>query len=265
MFPEESRPQNAAAREGSKGRERLFLALLLNHSLKLSIIPVKRKMFRKQCYDLARRLNQRVSLRHQVNGMERASFLAVSKQNRLSLQHRFLASDSSQSGHKDVTTKIQSKHNENVIWSDALLTKEERQTMLKATHKGATLWITGLSGSGKSTVGAALELMLLEQGIHAYRLDGDNIRFGLNKGLGFSAMDREENLRRISEVAALFADAGIIAITSFISPYKASRESARVIHKEKGLDFFEVFADVPLSVAESRDPKVCSFRGCCRC
>ena len=162
---------------------------------------------------------------------------------------------STQTGHKDVTTNISSSHNENVIWSDALLTKEQRQDHLKSKHKGATLWITGLSGSGKSTVGAALELMLLEQGIHAYRLDGDNIRFGLNKGLGFSAEDREENLRRISEVAALFADAGVIAITSFISPYRASRETAREIHKGKGVDFFEVFAEVPLEVAEQRDPK----------
>lgn len=136
-----------------------------------------------------------------------------------------------------------------------MLTKEERQKYLKSKHKGATLWVTGLSGSGKSTVGAALELKLLEQGIHAYRLDGDNIRFGLNKGLGFSAEDREENLRRISEVASLFADSGIIAITSFISPYKSSRDAARKIHQEKDLAFFEVFAEVPLSVAESRDPK----------
>lgn len=162
---------------------------------------------------------------------------------------------SSQSGHKDVTTNIKSKHNENVIWSDALLTKEERQKNLNSKHKGATLWVTGLSGSGKSTVAAALELMLLEKGIHAYRLDGDNIRFGLNKGLGFSATDREENIRRIGEVSALFADAGIIAITSFISPYKASRAGARQIHEDRDLEFFEVFAEVPLSVAESRDPK----------
>merc|ERR1711879_1036386 len=124
--------------------------------------------------------------------------------------------------------------------------------MGNAKNKGATLYITGLSGSGKSTVGAALEKKLLEMGIHAYRLDGDNIRFGLNAGLGFSAEDREENLRRIGEVAALFADSGCIAITSFISPYRASREGARKIHKKNDIPFIEVFADVPLSVAESR-------------
>lgn len=160
-----------------------------------------------------------------------------------------------QTGHKDVTTNIKAEHNENVVWSDALLTKEERQAFLKSKNVGATLYITGLSGSGKSTVGAALEHKLLTMGIHAYRLDGDNIRFGLNKGLGFSAEDREENLRRIGEVAALFADCGVVAITSFISPYKASREAARDIHKRVNIPFFEVYADVPLEVAESRDPK----------
>lgn len=163
--------------------------------------------------------------------------------------------ESSQTGHKDVTTTIKSKHNENVIWSDALLNKEERQKMLKSKNQGATLWVTGLSGSGKSTIAAALEKKLLEMGVNAYRLDGDNIRFGLNAGLGFSATDREENLRRIGEVSALFADAGVIAITSFISPYRSSREKAREIHGKRGLPFLEVFAEVPLEVAESRDPK----------
>lgn len=160
-----------------------------------------------------------------------------------------------QSGHKDVTTKIASKHNENIVWSDALLTKEDREQYLDATHSGATLYLTGLSGSGKSTVGAALECELLKLGVHAYRLDGDNIRFGLNAGLGFSATDREENLRRIAEVGALFNDSGVVAITSFISPYRKSREAARARHAKGELPFLEVYCDVPLSVAESRDPK----------
>ena len=160
-----------------------------------------------------------------------------------------------QKGHKDVTTNIKAAHNANVIWSDALLTKDERQKLLNSKNKGATLWVTGLSGSGKSTIAAALEKKLLEMGVNAYRLDGDNIRFGLNAGLGFSATDREENLRRIGEVSALFADAGVIAITSFISPYRASRDKAREIHNKRSLPFFEVFAEVPLEVAESRDPK----------
>jgi len=163
--------------------------------------------------------------------------------------------ESTQKGHKDVTTTISASHNQNVIWSDALLTKEERQKLLNAKNTGATLWVTGLSGSGKSTIAAALEKKLLEMGVNAYRLDGDNIRFGLNAGLGFSAEDREENLRRIGEVSALFADAGVVAITSFISPYRKSRFLAKEIHKKRGLQFFEVFAQVPLDVAESRDPK----------
>jgi adenylylsulfate kinase len=163
--------------------------------------------------------------------------------------------ESSQKGHKDVTTNIKASHNENVIWSDALLTKEERQKLLNSKNKGATLWFTGLSGCGKSTIAAALEYKLLQMGVNAYRLDGDNIRFGLNAGLGFSAEDREENLRRIGEVSALFADAGVIALTSFISPYRKSRDRAREIHAKRELPFLEVFAQVPLEVAEARDPK----------
>lgn len=146
-------------------------------------------------------------------------------------------------------------HNENIIWSDALITKEERQKFLQAGHGGATLWITGLSGSGKSTIGAALEKELLEMGVQSYRLDGDNVRFGLNKDLGFTAEDREENIRRVAETAALFNDAGIVTITAFISPYKVSRELAREIHESRGLKFIEVHAHVPLEVAEARDPK----------
>ncbi|KAH9248583.1 adenylylsulfate kinase [Batrachochytrium salamandrivorans] len=155
---------------------------------------------------------------------------------------------STQTGHKDVTTNISASHNKNVIWSDALLTKEERNALLGGKNLGATLWFT-------STIAAALEKRLLEKGVNAYRLDGDNIRFGLNAGLGFSAADREENLRRIGEVSALFADAGVVALTSFISPYRQSRDKAREIHVKRKLPFIEVFCQVPLEVAEARDPK----------
>merc|ERR1711907_605522 len=110
--------------------------------------------------------------------------------------------------------------NQNIVWSEALLGSEERSNLLNTGHKGCTLWMSGLSGSGKSTIAAALEQELLEMGAHAYRLDGDNVRFGLNKDLGFSEEDREENLRRISEVSALFTDCGVITLTSFISPYR---------------------------------------------
>ncbi|MCC7204931.1 MAG: adenylyl-sulfate kinase, partial [Phycisphaeraceae bacterium] len=113
----------------------------------------------------------------------------------------------------------------------------------------------GLSASGKSTIAVALEQVLLQQGRHAYRLDGDNIRHGLNKNLGFSAEDRAENIRRIGEVAKLFADAGLIAITSFISPYAADRDAVRKLHADAKLPFVEVYVDCPITEAEKRDPK----------
>jgi adenylylsulfate kinase len=120
---------------------------------------------------------------------------------------------------------------------------------------GATLWFTGLSGSGKSTVACALEEVLIERGHLAYRLDGDNVRVGINKNLGFSAEDRKENIRRIGEVAKLFVDAGVIVLSSFISPYRADRQVARDTHETANLPFVEIFVDCPLEEAEKRDPK----------
>jgi len=141
----------------------------------------------------------------------------------------------------------------NIVWHEGNLTREERWKALNCT--GATLWFTGLSGSGKSTVASALEQVLVSQGVNSYRLDGDNIRHGLNKNLGFSAEDRAENIRRIGEVAKLFNDGGAITLTSFISPYRSDREEARKLHEADGLRFFEVFVDTPLEVCEERDPK----------
>ncbi|KAH3899803.1 adenylyl-sulfate kinase SCDLUD_004096 [Saccharomycodes ludwigii] len=140
----------------------------------------------------------------------------------------------------------------NITWHYNL-TYEERKAFRK--QDGCTVWLTGLSASGKSTIACALEQLLLEKGIAAYRLDGDNIRFGLNKDLGFSEKDRNENIRRIAEVSRLFADSCCISLTSFISPYRDDRDKARELHKESGLKFIEVFVDVPLEVAEQRDPK----------
>lgn len=140
----------------------------------------------------------------------------------------------------------------NITWH-AGLTHAERSEYTK--QKGLTVWFTGLSASGKSTIATALEQHLLHKGKLAYRLDGDNVRFGLNKDLGFSEKDRNENIRRISEVAKLFADSTSIALTSFISPYKADRQVAREIHEKAGLPFIEVYVDVPIEVAEQRDPK----------
>ena len=120
---------------------------------------------------------------------------------------------------------------------------------------GATIWFTGLSGSGKSTIAVAVEQLLVESGRPAYLLDGDNLRHGLNADLGFSEADRVENVRRVAQVARLFADAGLIAIAPLISPYRAGRADARGIHTEAGLPFYEVYVRTPIEVCEARDPK----------
>lgn len=146
-------------------------------------------------------------------------------------------------------------HNQDIVFHEALFTREERTKMLDSGHGGCTVWITGLSGSGKSTIAAQVEKELLLMGVRAYRLDGDNVRFGLNKDLGFSEQDREENIRRVSNVAALMADSGLVTITAFISPYKESREQARQIHVDMGIPFIEVHAHVSLEGAMKRDPK----------
>lgn len=125
----------------------------------------------------------------------------------------------------------------------------------KTSSRGATVWFTGLSGSGKSTVAVAVQEQLIEAGQVTYLLDGDNLRMGLNGDLGFSAADRSENIRRVGEVARLFADAGVVALVPVISPYRADRDLARSIHVGAGLDFHEVFVDTPLEVCEARDPK----------
>lgn len=121
--------------------------------------------------------------------------------------------------------------------------------------RGATVWLTGLSGSGKSTVAVELERLLVGAGRPAYRLDGDNLRHGLNADLGFGEADRHENVRRAGEVARLLADAGVVAIVPLISPYRDGRAQARAIHDEAGLPFLEVFVDTPIEVCEQRDPK----------
>ncbi|HUF74590.1 MAG TPA: adenylyl-sulfate kinase [Gammaproteobacteria bacterium] len=141
----------------------------------------------------------------------------------------------------------------NVTWHEGNVTRVDRQTILR--QRGATIWFTGLSGSGKSTIAVALENALHELGKLSYRLDGDNVRHGINKNLGFSEADRTENIRRIGEVAKLFGDAGVIALSSFISPYKSDRDEVRALHDAAGLSFVEVFVDCPLEEAEKRDPK----------
>lgn len=141
----------------------------------------------------------------------------------------------------------------NITWHNTHVERKNRERLLK--QRGCTIWFTGLPSSGKSTTAFSLENELIKQGYLAYVLDGDNVRHGLNKNLGFSPEDREENIRRIAEVGKLFADAGVIAMTSFISPYRKDRDYARRLHNETGLPFVEIFVDTPVEVCESRDPK----------
>ncbi len=139
----------------------------------------------------------------------------------------------------------------NIHWHHGKLTSEDRQE--KLGQQGAVIWLTGLSGSGKSTVAREAELALVKNGINAYVLDGDNVRHGLNKNLGFSPDDRKENIRRIGEVAKLFAEANVVVLTAFISPYQEDRALARELLPQGS--FFEIFCDAPLDKCEERDPK----------
>ena len=141
----------------------------------------------------------------------------------------------------------------NIIYHQATVTQQRRNKL--NNHKSVLLWFTGLSGSGKSTISIALEKALYKLGMLSYRLDGDNVRLGINKNLGFSEQDRKENIRRIGEVAKLFSDAGAITLSSFISPYATDRENVRKLHNSDNLMFIEIFVDCPLSEAEKRDPK----------
>ncbi|MGK9045384.1 adenylyl-sulfate kinase [Mammaliicoccus vitulinus] len=139
----------------------------------------------------------------------------------------------------------------NITWHDSEVTKEQRQE--KNGHKSVVIWFTGLSGSGKSTISVALEKALFDQQITSYRLDGDNIRHGLNQNLGFSPEDRKENIRRIGEVGKLMVDAGVVTMTAFISPYEEDRNIVRNILEDG--EFIEVFTKCSLDECESRDPK----------
>ena len=149
---------------------------------------------------------------------------------------------------KDSGKSIKSAH---ITWHETGISKKDREK--RNGHRGVVIWLTGLSGSGKSTIAVELQARLFEKGCQVYILDGDNIRHGLNRDLGFSPEDREENIRRIGEVAKLFADAGTIVLTSFISPYRRDRDRARALLKPG--DFIEVYVNAPLSVCEERDPK----------
>jgi len=141
----------------------------------------------------------------------------------------------------------------NITWHHGFLARDRRWRALG--HAGATVWFTGLPGSGKSTIATTVEARLVEAGRSAYVLDGDNLRHGLTADLGFSDADREANVARVAQVARLFADAGTVALVSLISPFRSGREHARRLHQEAGLPFHEVWVDTPLEVCERRDPK----------
>ena len=139
------------------------------------------------------------------------------------------------------------------VWHPGHVSREDRWST--SVRAGATLWFTGLSGSGKSSVAVEVERLLVAAGRSAYLLDGDNLRHGLNGDLGFSDEDRTENVRRVGEVARLFADAGVVALVPLISPFRAGRDHARQVHEVAGLPFAEIFIDTPLEICEQRDPK----------
>jgi adenylylsulfate kinase len=149
---------------------------------------------------------------------------------------------------RDVATDTKST---NIVWHSHTVGRDEREAL--SGHRGCTLWLTGLSGSGKSTLANALEQRLWERGVRSYVLDGDNVRHGLNKDLGFSPEDRTENIRRIGEVAKLFTDAGVVNVTAFISPYRSDRDAVRALMQPG--DFVEVYVSCSLEECERRDPK----------
>jgi len=149
-----------------------------------------------------------------------------------------------------VSTVIDAPAGRNLTWHAGHVTRADRERA--RGHRGAVLWLTGLSGSGESTLARAVEESLFRRGVEAYVLDGDNLRHGLNRDLGFSPADRAENIRRVGEVARILADLGVVAITAFISPYRADRDGVRAI---AGGDFLEVFVDADLATCEARDPK----------
>jgi bifunctional enzyme CysN/CysC len=190
--------------------------------------------------------------------LQTRSPLVMDNHDRIPTLGRFVIVDNRQVGGGGIlsggvyTDRTQVKSS-NIFWSEGDVTAQHRA--LRNGHKGAVVWLTGLSGSGKSTLSRAVERELFNMGMHPCILDGDNVRHGLNSNLGFSPEDRVENIRRVAEVARLMADAGLIVLTAFISPYRADRLRARQIALEGGCDFVEVFVDAPLELCEQRDPK----------
>ncbi|VVB18189.1 unnamed protein product [Arabis nemorensis] len=201
------------------------------------------------------RLSLSSSLSPDPTGNRGLKFPGQSHERRLSFFRPIMATGESISSRSSdpagETKQIINGKQKNIVWHDCSITKSDRQELIN--QKGCVIWITGLSGSGKSSLACALSRALHNRGKLSYVLDGDNVRHGLNSDLSFKAEDRAENIRRVGEVAKLFADAGIICIASLISPYRRERAACRALLPEG--DFIEVFMDVPLHVCEARDPK----------
>ena len=184
--------------------------------------------------------------------------LVLDNHDRVPAMGRFVLTDGDNLVSGGVVSKViypraKTVKSENIFWSESEITAERRAQ--RNQHRGAVVWLTGLSGAGKSTIARALENELFALSMHTYVLDGDNLRHGLNANLGFAPEDRAENIRRVAEVAKLMADGGTVVITSFISPYRADRARARSIALQAGAEFVEIFVDAPLTVCEQRDPK----------
>ncbi len=236
----------------------LYDLRLATQDMKCQIVSIEEVM---DSSTLARQTDKREQLERNEVGkltVQTRAPLVLDNHDRIPSLGRFIIADNGQilgggiifGGIYTDRTVAKSK---NITWTEGKITGQARAAQMG--HRGAVIWFTGLSGAGKSTIAQALERDLFRRGIHTYVLDGDNVRHGLNSNLGFSPEDRVENIRRVSEVAKLMADSGVVVVTAFISPYRMDRRRAREIALEGNAEFIEVFVDAPLAVCEERDPK----------
>jgi bifunctional enzyme CysN/CysC len=231
---------------------------LATQQVKCEIVSIEEVM---DSSTLETKIDQREQLERNEVGrltIQTRSPLVIDNHDRIPNLGRFVIADDGQicgggTIFGGVYTDRQVAKSKNIFWTEGKITARNRA--IRSGHRGAVVWFTGLSGAGKSTIAQALERELFQRAMHTYVLDGDNIRHGLNSNLGFSPEDRVENIRRVSEVAKLMADAGAVVITAFISPYRMDRSRAREIALEGNAEFIEVFVDAPLEVCERRDPK----------
>ena len=231
---------------------------LATQEVKCEIVSIEEVM---DSSTLETKIDQREQLERNEVGrltIQTRSPLVIDNHDRIPNLGRFVIADDGQicgggTIFGGVYTDRQVAKSKNIFWTEGKITAHHRA--IRSGHRGAVVWFTGLSGAGKSTIAQALERELFQRAMHTYVLDGDNIRHGLNSNLGFSPEDRVENIRRVSEVAKLMADAGAVVITAFISPYRMDRSRAREIALEGNAEFIEVFIDAPLEVCERRDPK----------